>query len=128
MASDLRKHLWALLGSNQRPLPCKHWEGYDKPLRWPASMGRNRCGCVRLTPWWLSLIPIVLEQSGGQRGDRSVRITGRPERSDPLTAGRPPASWTAAPPLAGGRTRGARGAGALRCQGRAGDGEATGVG
>src|SRR5207244_2291222 len=31
---------------------------------------------------------------------------GRPERSDPLTAGRPPASWIAAPPLVGGRIRG----------------------
>ncbi len=121
VASDLGKGLWALLGSNQRPLPCKHWEGPRQPVRWPASMDRNRCGCVRFTPWRLSLIPIILGQLGGPWGDRSVPTGGRPERSDPLTVGRPPASLTAAPPLVGGRIRGARGAGAPRGQGRAGD-------
>jgi hypothetical protein len=62
--------LWALLGSNQRPLPCKHREELRRPILWAAWMGQRRCGCVRLTPWWLSLIPTVPKWSGGQRGDR----------------------------------------------------------
>jgi hypothetical protein len=118
---------WALLGSNQRPLPCKHRAGTKSTTARPARTGRNRCGCWRFTSWCLLLVPSVVHRLVGQPWDGSARREGRPERSDPLTVGRPPGSWTAAPPLVGGRTRGARGAGALRCQGRAGD-RATGAG
>ena len=30
---DQDKHSWALLGSNQRPLPCKRWEARRRYLR-----------------------------------------------------------------------------------------------
>jgi hypothetical protein len=40
---------------------------------------------------WLLTLLVIFRAETGRRRDAK---TGRPERSDPLTVGRPPASWT----------------------------------
>jgi hypothetical protein len=66
-------------------------EGVVRERQFLVSPGRG--------PFRLLIALCCWELFGGRIGPEWGLTSGRPERSDPLTVGRPPASWTAAPPL-----------------------------
>ncbi len=72
MAPDLRKHLWALLGSNQRPLPCKHRAGLRRVVRRHAWTGEHRCGCTRFRCLVVAVGSRCSQPVGGTTGGQEL--------------------------------------------------------
>ena len=109
----------AVVGTEKWPLTC----GNDAPpvgiepttpgLGTPPG-GSEWCLEMRISLWHNGFgaccLLTLLVVSRAETGRRRDATTGRPERSGPLTVGRPPASWTAGhPPLVGGLSSGGQG-------------------